>query len=254
MADRQADAAGAVRGWCWSRRSLLALVPFVAAPVPVAERRGVRRVSVGAFAGSLFGVLVLVAVPVLMLGAVSPWAIRLKLRAVEDSGEVAGRHVRDLDGRLAARHVPAALLLIPLVGTQRTFLIFALVAARWSRRSGSAPRLGARAAGDRGAAGGAGRDDQGLRARARVIDEADTEYQYARVVEYARRRAPAGAQRGPGDPLALPAGHRADRRLLGRASSSIRSPCRRARPRRSRCSAPPPARSPAPTRSTSRTR
>ena len=73
--------------------------------------------------------LVLVAVPVLMLGAVSPWAIRLKLHAVEDSGEVAGRmYAISTVGSLVGTFL-AALLLIPLVGTQRTFLVFALALA-----------------------------------------------------------------------------------------------------------------------------
>ena len=86
-------------------------------------------VSVGAFAGSLFGVLVLVAVPVMLLGAVSPWAHPAALRSVDDGRRIAGRlyaisTVGSLVGTFAA-----ALLLIPLVGTQRTFLVFALALA-----------------------------------------------------------------------------------------------------------------------------
>ena len=108
---------------------LLATVPLVAHPFLSLSVDAFDSVSIGTFAGSLFGVLVLVAVPVLMLGAVSPWAIRLKLRAVEDSGETAGRMyaistVGSLVGTFAS-----SLLLIPLVGTQRTFLIFALLIA-----------------------------------------------------------------------------------------------------------------------------
>ena len=70
---------------------LLALVPFLAQPLLSLSVDAFDNVSIGGFAGSLFGVLALVAVPVLMLGAVSPWAIRLKLERVEDSGETAGR-------------------------------------------------------------------------------------------------------------------------------------------------------------------
>ena len=50
----------------------------------------------------------------------------------------------------------------------------------------------------------------------RVLYETETPYQYARVIEEAGRHAQARAQRGPGDPLAVAAGHGADRRLLGR--------------------------------------
>src|SRR6185436_17938969 len=106
---------------------LMALVPFVSHPFLTLSVEAFDTYSVGAFAGSLFGVLVLVAVPVLMMGAVSTWAIRLKLHAIEDSGQTAGRMyaistVGSLVGTFAA-----SLLLIPLIGTQRTFLTFALI-------------------------------------------------------------------------------------------------------------------------------
>src|SRR4029079_7707223 len=108
---------------------LMALVPFVAHPFLSLSVEAFDEYSVGAFAGSLFGVLVLVAVPVLMLGSVSPWAIRLKMRAVEDSGEMAGRmYAISTVGSLLGTFL-AALLLIPLVGTQRTFEVFALALA-----------------------------------------------------------------------------------------------------------------------------
>jgi spermidine synthase len=162
---------------------LMALVPFVADPFLSLSVEAFDEYSVGAFAGSLFGVLVLVAVPVLMLGSVSPWAIRLKMRAVEGSGEMAGRMyaistVGSLLGTFAA-----SLLLIPLVGTQRTFLTFALITAAVAalglrRRYALVPlAIAALMAVPVGTVKGA--DDE-----ARVLHEADTEYQYARVVEY----------------------------------------------------------------------
>ena len=70
---------------------LLALVPIVAQPFLSLSVDAFDNLSLGAGAGSLLGVLALVAIPVLMLGAVSPWAIRLKLQAIEDSGQTAGR-------------------------------------------------------------------------------------------------------------------------------------------------------------------
>ena len=161
---------------------LMALVPFVSHPFLTLSVEAFDEYSVGAFAGSLFGVLVLVAVPVLMLGSVSPWALRLKMHSVEDSGEVAGRMyaistVGSLLGTFAA-----ALLLIPLVGTQRTFLTFALITAAVAAL-GLRPRwalvplaIAALMLVPVGTTKGSG--------EGRVIDEADTEYQYARVVEF----------------------------------------------------------------------
>ncbi len=162
---------------------LLALVPFVADPLLSLSVDAFDTLSVGGFAGSLFGVLALVAVPVLLLGAVSPWAIRLKLHALEDSGQTAGRlyaisTVGSLVGTFAA-----SLLLIPLLGTQRTFLTFALLLAAvaalgLSPRWVLAPAIVAAAlflpTGIVKAATEGGE----------VVHEADTEYQYARVVEY----------------------------------------------------------------------
>ena len=163
--------------------ALLALVPIVADPFLSLSVEAFDEYSVGAFAGSLFGVLALVAVPVLMLGAVSPWAIRLKLERIEDSGQTAGRmYAISTVGSLLGTFL-SALLLIPLVGTQRTFLTFALMLAivaalgagrlRWALVPLGIAALFALPVGTVKAAG-----------EGTVIHEADTEYQYARVIDY----------------------------------------------------------------------
>ncbi|RLV48609.1 spermine synthase [Nocardioides mangrovicus] len=108
---------------------LLAIVPFVSGPFLRASVDAFDELSVGVFAGSLLGVGVLVAVPLLLLGTVSPYAVRLRMQHVEDAGRTAGRlysisTVGSLVGTFAA-----ALLLIPFVGTRRTFLVFALLLA-----------------------------------------------------------------------------------------------------------------------------
>ena len=248
---RLADRHPHLRGLCLlvlAASLILGLVPIVANPFLSLSVDAFDSVSIGTFAGSLFGVLALVAVPVLMLGAVSPWAIRLKLHAVEDSGEVAGRmYAISTVGSLVGTFL-AALLLIPLVGTQRTFLVFALALALVAAL-GLGAALAARARRGRAAAGAPARHDQGLRRGPRDLRDRDGVPVRARG-RVRRRRAPAGAQRGPGDPLDLPARHRADRQLLGRAA---RRPVRGARAARRgawRCSAPPPARPPAPTPAT----
>ncbi len=163
---------------------LLALVPFAADPLLDLAVDALDEISAGAFFGSLIAVLVLVAVPVLLLGAVSPWALRVAVERVEDAGSVAGRlYALSTAGSLVGTLL-SALVLIPLVGTRRTFLIFALVIAlvavsglRPLRRYALAPAgiavLIAIPVGTLKA-----RTDDG-----RVIHEAETAYQYARVVE-----------------------------------------------------------------------
>ncbi len=163
---------------------LLALVPFAADPFLDLAVSALDSVSAGAFVGSLIGVLGLLAVPILLLGAVSPWAIRLAVSSVEQAGEVAGRlYALSTAGSLVGTLL-SALVLIPAVGTRRTFLIFALAIAivavvglRPVWRYAAAPAAIALAmlipVGTLKAQSGSGR----------VIHEADTEYQYARVVE-----------------------------------------------------------------------
>jgi spermidine synthase len=180
MADRHPSLT-ALCGTVLAASVLMALVPIVADPFLSLSVEAFDSYSIGAFAGSLFGVLVLVAVPVLMLGSVSPWAIRLKLSSLEDSGQLAGRMyaistVGSLLGTFAA-----SLLLIPLVGTQRTFLTFALITAAVAAL-GLRPRFALVPLAIAGLiavpVGTVKGSDEG-----RVIHEADTEYQYARVVE-----------------------------------------------------------------------
>jgi spermidine synthase len=163
---------------------LLALVPFAADPLLGLAVDALDEISAGAFFGSLIAVLVLVAIPVLLLGAASPWAIRLAVPGVEQAGAVAGRlYALSTAGSLLGTLV-SALLLIPVVGTRRTFLIFALAIAAiavlglWpARRYVLAPAaivallvlpVGTLKAAETGT----------------VIYETDTEYQYARVIEY----------------------------------------------------------------------
>jgi spermidine synthase len=186
---RLADRHPNMRGLCLlalAAAGLLALVPFAADPLLDVAVDALDSISAGAFLGSLFAVLVLVAVPVLLLGAVSPYAIRLAVSAVEEAGTVAGRlYALSTAGSLVGTLL-SALVLIPLVGTRRTFLIFALAIAliavwglRPVRRYALAPAaiatLIALPVGTLKAA-----DTDG----GRVIHEAETEYQYARVIEY----------------------------------------------------------------------
>jgi spermidine synthase len=162
---------------------LLAGVPFVARPLLDAGVNALDAVSAGAFVGSLLAVLVLIALPVLLLGMVAPWAMRLAVTTVEEAGTVAGRlYALSTAGSLVGTLL-SALVLIPAVGTRRTFLAFAILLAvvavvgiRSHRAVLAAPvLLVALLALPTGTLKQA--------KNGRVIYEKETEYQYARVIQ-----------------------------------------------------------------------
>jgi spermidine synthase len=121
-----------LRGLCLTviaAAALLAVVPFAARPFFEVSTDALEEISAGAFVGSLVGVLFLIAIPVVLLGTCSPWAIRLAVPDVEHSGRTAGRlYAVSTAGSLLGTML-AALVLIPFLGTQRTFLVFAVALA-----------------------------------------------------------------------------------------------------------------------------
>ena len=130
LADRRPEPR-ALNGLVLLGSALLAIVPFIAHPFLSLSVSAFDDLSVGAFTASLFGTLVLVAVPLLLLGAVSPWATRLKLAVVEESGVVAGRlYAISTVGSLVGVFF-VSLWAIEAIGTQRTFLILARGARAW---------------------------------------------------------------------------------------------------------------------------
>src|SRR3954471_22003308 len=104
----------------------LAAVRFVGRPFLSAAVSALDATSAGAFVGSLFGVLLLVAGPVMLLGAVAPFAIRLSMTDVQRSGTTAGRlYAISTAGSLLGTFL-AALVPLPVRGPQRTVLPVAL--------------------------------------------------------------------------------------------------------------------------------
>ena len=183
LADRRAD----LRGLCLivlAASVLLAAVPFVADPFLRLSMHALGALSVGGFLGSLAAVLVIVAVPVLLLGTVAPYANRLMLERVSDTGKVTGGlYALSTAGSLVGTFT-AALLLIPVLGTHRTFLVFAIAlatvaaVAAGSRRLLVVPLILGGLLAVPPAAVGAGV------VGARVIYSAETQYQYARVLQF----------------------------------------------------------------------
>lgn len=157
----------------------VALTPFLARPFLDASVRNLDEASAGAVIGSFFAVLLLFAPAVVLLGMVSPFAIRLAIADVATAGAVAGRfYALSTAGSLVGTFVPA-LIMIPLVGTQRTLLgTAALLALSASLLLGRRPLAVAAAIAALGVIPpGAVKTDSGL------LHEEDSLYQYIQVVE-----------------------------------------------------------------------
>ncbi len=134
----------------------LGLVPSLAYPLLSAVSGGLFRVPLGVLGGSFVAVLALFSVPLTLFGCVSPWAVRLSVRDVRQAGRTAGSlYAISTIGSLIGAYL-TALVLIPTVGTRRTFLGFSVVVLltalsglilEWRRGPGTsaaAPRNGIR--------------------------------------------------------------------------------------------------------------
>jgi spermidine synthase len=157
---------------------LVAATPFVAQPFLDVTVEGLDEVSAGAAVGSFFATLALFAPSVILLGMVSPFAVRLALDDVSDAGSVAGRlYAISTVGSLVGTFL-SALLLIPLIGTQRTLLaaaaLLALVGSLLLRRRWLAVPLAVAAllAVPPGA----------IKANDDLVYETESRYQYIQVV------------------------------------------------------------------------
>jgi spermidine synthase len=158
----------------------LAAVPFVARPLLRAALHGFGSLSVGVVVGSFFAVLALFTLPVVAMGAVTPFSLRLALANVAETGRVAGRlYALSTVGSIVGTFW-AALFAIPLIGTQRTILISSLMLA--VAASPLLPRVAPAAI--------AGTlvltflPPGGVKRTAGVLWEGESAYQYVRVLGY----------------------------------------------------------------------
>jgi predicted membrane-bound spermidine synthase len=100
------------------------LVPLVARPVLRLAADAFDLLNVGVLFGSFTAVLILFSVPVTLLGTASPFAIRLAIHDPAEAGRVSGRiYATSTLGSFIGTFLPV-LVLIPLLGTTRTFLFF----------------------------------------------------------------------------------------------------------------------------------
>ena len=118
----------------------IGLIPLVSYPILLASQQGFRELSVGLVLGTLLAVVLLFAAPVVLLGCVSPFAIRLLLKDVATGGNTAGRvYALSTAGSILGTFLPV-FWFIPSYGTRPTLegfglaLVLMSVAGLWPRR------------------------------------------------------------------------------------------------------------------------
>jgi len=113
------------------------VIPFVSQSILNWSITGIAQLSVSIFFSSLLGTILLFAIPVTLLGLVSPFAIRLLTKELAQSGRTSGSlYALSTFGSILGAFLPV-LWLIPTFGVRRTLLIFgtALFAASlWGLR------------------------------------------------------------------------------------------------------------------------
>lgn len=125
LADRYPRPAGLYQIVAWAA-FLVGVVPLAARPLLSRIGGGLLETAqLDVLLGSFLGVLALFALPVTLLGCVSPYAIRLAVQDVERAGNVAGGvYALSTLGSILGTFLPV-LVLVPAVGTRATFFIFA---------------------------------------------------------------------------------------------------------------------------------
>ncbi|HEU5377443.1 MAG TPA: fused MFS/spermidine synthase [Ktedonobacteraceae bacterium] len=108
---------------------LIALIPLISQPVLTWTQRAFADNPLGVFYGSFISVILLFLIPTVLLGCVSPFAIRLRIEQVGSAGSISGKlYAISTVGSMLGTFLPV-LLLLPNIGTARTFFAFALALA-----------------------------------------------------------------------------------------------------------------------------
>lgn len=134
--------AGYFLGGAWSDRSpkaatfyqvllwaglTIGLIPLISRPILRAAANAFDGLQLGGMIGAFIAVLILFSIPVTLLGTASPFAVRLSLQDSRQAGSVSGRiYAISTLGSFIGTFLPG-LVLIPLIGTYRTFLAFSFV-------------------------------------------------------------------------------------------------------------------------------
>ncbi len=120
-ADRSPHPLTFLRVLAWGAFTI-GLVPLISRPVLQLAADAFDQLQMGALIGSFAVVMVLFIVPITLLGTASPFAIRLAIQDASQAGRISGRiYAVSTLGSFIGTFLPG-LLLIPTIGTYRTFL------------------------------------------------------------------------------------------------------------------------------------
>jgi spermidine synthase len=115
----------------------ISVLPFISQSILTWSITGLSQVSVSIFFSSLLGTILLFAIPVTLLGLVSPYAIRLMTKDIGKSGSTSGSlYAISTLGSILGAFLPV-LWLIPTFGVRRTMLtlgVFLFAASLWGLR------------------------------------------------------------------------------------------------------------------------
>ncbi len=125
-ADRSPEFRTFFRILLWAGFSI-GLIPLISRPILKFAAQSFDQLQFGVLIGSFVAVMILFSIPVTLLGTASPFAIRLGIKDTSEAGGLSGRiYATSTLGSFIGAFLPV-LLLIPTIGTYRTFLVFSLL-------------------------------------------------------------------------------------------------------------------------------
>lgn len=107
------------------------LVPLLGRPVLRLAATAFDDLAIAILAGTFASIFVLLAAPIILMGMVSPFALRLSVLDSRQAGRTAGNlSASATAGSVVGTFLPD-LILVSLIGTSRTFLLFSTILVLW---------------------------------------------------------------------------------------------------------------------------
>ena len=126
LADKQPKYSTLYRILLWASVTI-GIVPMISRPILRITANAFDQLEIGLLAGSFVTILILFIIPVTLIGMVSPFALKLSITDTQSTGKISGRlSAISTLGSFIGAFLPV-LVLIPLIGTYRSFLLFSSI-------------------------------------------------------------------------------------------------------------------------------